>query len=433
MRSPLTEVRRGRGPIKNRDHKSWSPCLILPKATSNNTATSSECLVDLVVENAEAVLQEAPGLQLPQSGLTEPSTAQVLESLDERLAASTNIDVATDVSDGFVFAMHHISTLIGDDMSNAASMLEERWHGEQESDDGAPVNNTTSLIALTPALSTADMSFLSFEVHDLGPSHFNDAQAADFYRMVFAPLRSTKTPAASPHFFFADYVRTRCMASHFLLAVSHSEISTFYGQAPGQSPEALQHFAIASDLFSQNLILANAQHMEMMLSFLYIYHFWLRRPAWNSQKLFTLSTAILIYVKRNDLDKMCAIQDVSALGRQSGSSSSTAAILSRILVYLFDRDGFCAFAGIGGILATHACQHEELWQKIWRVSNTAFAPASAFEGVTLSLYFELTLIHHHINCYSQNLIECPEIASDIRGRLQGLREVRSNPLLMPWS
>ena len=414
----MSEARRGLGPIKSRDSNSWSPCLILPKAPTNDDddITSSDDVFNLVTENAQPSLQEAIYLQSSQSLLTEQSTNQVFPIADD-------INVADDALNGLALTPDCTSSLVDHGISNETSAPQGRLHDEQEIDDGALIIHAPLPINLKSILPVTDMSFLSIEAYDLAPSHFNDNQAADFYRMVFAPLRSTKVPATSAHFFFADYVRTKRMASHFLLAVSHNEISTFYGRVPGQTSEALQHFAIASNLFLQNLMSANGQHIEMMLSFLYIYHFWLRRPAWNSPKFLTLSTAIAIYVKTHRLDLICASQDISVRGQHHNGSISTAAILSRILIYLFDRDGFCAFAGIGGILATYACQHEGMWQKIWQVSNTAFAPASASEAVILTLYFELTIVHQHINCYGQGVAECPVVANDLRRRLRDLREV----------
>ncbi|OGE55477.1 hypothetical protein PENARI_c004G09897 [Penicillium arizonense] len=156
-----------------------------------------------------------------------------------------------------------------------------------------------------------------------------------------------------------------------------------------------------------------------MLSFLYMYMFWMRRNPLNLQKLRELSASVLTYVKSYNLDEMCA---------DSSSLAPDALLLSRILTYLYDRDGFCGFFGCGGSFASYVSENLEKRHRIWQLSRSIFTwsdeqtIALRMPGIQgppksyiLNVYFELIAIHHDINCYSQ----APEVQA-----LEAMRKIK---------
>ncbi|KAJ5831215.1 hypothetical protein EN45_052110 [Penicillium chrysogenum] len=249
---------------------------------------------------------------------------------------------------------------------------------------------------------------------DLGPNYAhslgsNDSQAVSFYRAVFAPLKSTREAALSAHFLFLDLAKQNTMALHFLLAVAHNELAIHLGPSNNPPQESWKHFQYGSEIFLAALNpLARStcpDHVGTMLSFLYMYMFWMRIPPLNAQSLCQLSVSVLTYVKSHRLYELCA---------GSETSSADTVLLSRILTYLYDRDGFCSFFGCGGAFASYGSEHHEKRHRIWQLSKSIFTysdrhtiasamPSTQWPSTShiLNVYFELISIHHDINCYSQ--------------------------------
>ncbi|KAJ5252656.1 hypothetical protein N7489_003066 [Penicillium chrysogenum] len=249
---------------------------------------------------------------------------------------------------------------------------------------------------------------------DLGPNYAhslgsNDSQAVSFYRAVFAPLKSTREAALSAHFLFLDLAMQNTMALHFLLAVSHNELAIHLSPSNNPPQESWKHFQYGSEIFlaALNPLTRSTRpdHVGTMLSFLYMYMFWMRIPPLNAQSLCQLSVSVLTYVKSHRLYELCA---------GSETSSADTVLLSRILTYLYDRDGFCSFFGCGGAFASYGSEHHEKRHRIWQLSKSIFTSsdrhttASAMPSTQwpltshiLNVYFELISIHHDINCYSQ--------------------------------
>jgi hypothetical protein len=257
----------------------------------------------------------------------------------------------------------------------------------------------------------------------------SDSQAILFHRTVFAPLKSTRKAASSAHCLFLGLALQNAMTLHFLLAVSHNELAIhlgFYKQPPQESWNHLQH---GSRFFIQAFNpLAQLDHVGTMLSFLYMYMFWMRHNPFNLQKLRELSASVLTYVKNYNLDELCA---------GSGSLAPDAVLISRILTYLYDRDGFCGFFGCGGSFASYVSENLEKRHRIWQLSRSIFtwsdeqtialrmhgihAPPKSY---ILSVYFELIAIHHDINCYSQATeVQALEAMRKIKRSLAGIQEV----------
>ncbi|KAJ6051131.1 uncharacterized protein N7446_005762 [Penicillium canescens] len=278
----------------------------------------------------------------------------------------------------------------------------------------------------------------------------SDTQAVLFHRTVFAPLKSTRKAASSAHCLFLGLALQNAMTLHFLLAVSHNELAIhlgFYKQPPQESWNHLQH---GSRIFLQALNpLAQLDHVGTMLSFLYMYMFWMRRNPFNLQKLRELSASVLTYVKSYNLDELCA---------GSSSLAPDALLLSRILTYLYDRDGFCGFFGCGGSFASYVSENLEKRHRIWQLSRSIFTwsdeqtIALRMPGIQgppksyiLKVYFELIAIHHDINCYSQapevqaleakrkikrSLAQIQEQHKFLRYLITSCRRERSSPPLM---
>lgn len=263
----------------------------------------------------------------------------------------------------------------------------------------------------------------------------SDLQAVAFHRGVLAPLKSTRASAESAHSIFLDRAIGNDMALHFLLAVSHSELAIYRGECIRAPQESWHHFHHGSQLLSNHRNqLSKPDHVATLLSFLYMYMFWMRRGPFDQSMLRELSRSVLLHVKTYKLDN---------LGNADGSGTAAAVpdkvLISRILTYLYDRDGFCYFFGCGGAFANYVSDHHDKGSQIWRLSQTGYpwspsipAPAPGTnQGARLEnkritdVYFQLIAIHHDINRYSQDC-EIYGLETKIRTHLERLGKVISS-------
>jgi hypothetical protein len=235
-----------------------------------------------------------------------------------------------------------------------------------------------------------------------------DLPAVTFYRGVFAPLKSTRASTISAHTVFFDRALNNPMAMHFLLALSHSELAIHQGQGVQMPPISWRHFHLGSQLLLRaaqpvSVSYHQADHVAMMLSFLYMYMFWMRRDPFSQPIIRDLSRSVLSYVQTHGLDDPLI------------GTGADSVLLCRILTYLYDRDGFCCFFGCGGVFASYVNESPDKRRRIWRLSQRGFPWSSdqlaggsdectvrAQDATTVTeLYFQLISIHHEVNRYSQ--------------------------------
>ncbi|KAL4788142.1 hypothetical protein BJX76DRAFT_353443 [Aspergillus varians] len=259
----------------------------------------------------------------------------------------------------------------------------------------------------------------------------DDKQAVLFHCKVFAPLKSTRNWSCSAHTLFFKKVHNRDMAFRFLLAVSHNERAIHYGQGTQPPQKSREHFERGSQLFFRTRnTFAFPDHVSMMLSFLYMYMFWMRQDHLEPRKLEALSRAVLSHTRTYGLDRLCASDDVLSFDEDAGNGVITVSeqvLLARIIVYLYDRDGFCCFFGCGGYFADHMNRISQERQRIWLRSRTPFflplsnvgctngAESEIDDAATLDVYFELIVLHQEVNFYSHT---SATHAMDMRPKLQ---------------
>ncbi|KAM0504727.1 hypothetical protein ACHAP8_002113 [Fusarium lateritium] len=237
----------------------------------------------------------------------------------------------------------------------------------------------------------------------------DDVQAMTFHSTVLAPMKSTRKAALSSHSIFLNFAVQNPMALHFLLAFSHSELAIHHGFSDKPPLESHLHFQHGSQLLNQVLVdLTPTDHIAMMLSFLYLYMFWMRRDPFDISKLRELSSSILAYVTTFSLDEMCATST------NSGGTSEPVT-LSRILTYIYDRDVFCGFFGCGEKFAGYVTEKHDTRQRIWQLSRMPilseeqtgawFRPEQLPETSQrkiVDVYFSLITVQYEINQYSQS-------------------------------
>ncbi|KAI9166392.1 transporter [Paramyrothecium foliicola] len=239
----------------------------------------------------------------------------------------------------------------------------------------------------------------------------DDSQALDFHRTIFAPLKSTRIVALSAHTLFLDLAAHNRATLHFLLAFSYSELAIHQGFSHCPPVESHRHFQQGSWLFSQ--VLGSSNHVAAMISFLYLYMFWMRRDPLDIVKLRDLGTFILVYVRSFGLDDLCAGS------APEGSTTSDPVLISRILTYIYDRDVFCGFFGSGGVFASFVSENHEKRRRIWQLSRSPFSTLDDH-----NVYFTLITIQHEINCYSQS---SEEHISGAEGEIQRkLHQIRKD-------
>lgn len=431
----LATRRRGCGPIKERD--SWTPQAITPKPGSckagkqqdSDNGIFSDSLSDL----HETVLYDKDHKRQAASLLSD----QLSKSTSSLNPLATRLEKETLLLEA------------DDDVVAPNVCVDESSHANLDSDlpltrHQQPDNQQRSILTI-PLLSdpllqskflTAATSMLPNGVSSVMMSG-SDYQAVEFHRVIFAPLKSTRSAAVSAHSIFLDRAFSNTMALHFLLAVSHSELAIHRGQGVATPPESWLHFSRGSQLlFDTGNMVSQSDHVGVLLSFLYMYMFWMRRDPFNNPMLRELSRSILLHVQTYALDDLCANADLS---ETETSSLTDKVLLSRILTYLYDRDGFCYFFGCGGAFAGYVNEHREKRASIWRLSQAGFAAsiedkstAALTAQLTISqnakvtdVYFQLIALHHDINRYSQDM-EAPNMERErnIRHELGRMETVR---------
>ncbi|ESU13859.1 hypothetical protein FGSG_07585 [Fusarium graminearum PH-1] len=153
----------------------------------------------------------------------------------------------------------------------------------------------------------------------------DDVQAMTFHSTVLAPMKSTRKAALSSHSIFLNFAVQSPMALHFLLAFSHSELAIHHGFSDRPPLESHLHFRHGSQLLNQALVdLTPTDHIAMMLSFLYLCMFWMRRDPFDVSKLRELSSSILAYVTTFSLDEiLITVQyEINQYSQGSDSESS---------------------------------------------------------------------------------------------------------------
>ncbi|KAL4937136.1 hypothetical protein BDV06DRAFT_232784 [Aspergillus oleicola] len=429
-RPSLKERRRGFGPIKSRDSGIWSPSSIKPRDVTDGATFSP----------SEDSLTPLTQRSLPSPGLESLSQTQ------EGLLVKDSICIGDILPSDETFEVPPNDDTQWICSAETPSLLTARMPGNREEHLNDMLNaNAFALLRaplMDPIFTATDLSFAHLSGPALGS---DDQQAVHFHCKVFAPLRSTRDWSCSAHTLFLKKAYNRDMAFHFLLAVSHSELAIHYGQGPQPPQESRDHYERGSQLLSQaQNPFANMDHVSMMLSFLYMYMFWMRRDHLNPAKLRDLSKAVLAHVQTYRLDTLCASDDVLSFSESSGViTASEQVVLARIMTYLYDRDGFCSFFGCGGLFASYMDGIPQKRQKIWLRSRAAFfiplgdagftpehesnagtGHGSEFEdATTLDVYFELIILHHEINTYSQaSSVEAMAMRPRLQRRLEAIRK-----------
>ncbi|KAI3575670.1 hypothetical protein IWW34DRAFT_822766 [Fusarium oxysporum f. sp. albedinis] len=390
---PLAERRRGLGPIKQREK--WTPQTIVPKTD------------DAVSEGSQSVTPPA---------LTPAEELQLAEGLP----ADMSFDVLPVGNEAASASPTNFPDIPPEDMINPITIPQY------------PHDSSQLILYPTPSFDLLSLfpSFSFTNPTEPAPSiGSDDVQAMTFHSTVLAPMKSTRKAALSAHSIFLNFAVQNPMALHFLLAFSHSELAIHHGFSHRPPLESYLHFQNGSQLLSQALVtLSPTNHIAMMLSFLYLYMFWMRRDPLEVERLRELSISILAYVTMFSLDEVCANS-----GGNTGTSEPVT--LSRILTYIYDRDVFCGFFGCGAAFAGYVSQKHETRQRIWLLSRMPILPdqtetwfrseslPETSQRRILDVYFSLITIQYEINVYSQS----SELAIlgkglEIRNKLDKIRE-----------
>ncbi|KAL6234852.1 hypothetical protein BDW75DRAFT_230853 [Aspergillus navahoensis] len=417
-RPSLASRRRGFGPIKTRDTGLWSPSSIMPREDDRASIGQTDDALTPVM----------------QTSLPSPSVEDMLRS-GYIITGSSGHSMATDENSLFLPPCNNtwqwVSPAVGSSLAETLLSGARTPANDRGSVDDPLNADSFELLraSMMGALLTAtDLSF----AYSTGANRAlgsDDMQAVMFHCKVLAPLRSTRNWSCSAHTIFLNKAYNRDMALHFLLAVAHSELAIHYGQGPQAPQESREHFARGSQLLLQaHNPFASPDHVNMMLSFLYMYMFWMRRGHLDPSKLRDLSRAVLVYVRTCGLDTLCASDEfLSSEGASDGVINvSEQVLLARIITYLYDRDGFCCFFGCGGQFADYMNSIPQKRQRIWLRSRAAFflplsevgyheAGTEMEDAATLDVYFELLILHHENNSYSKASATQP---TAVKSRLQ---------------
>jgi hypothetical protein len=252
----------------------------------------------------------------------------------------------------------------------------------------------------------------------------DDTEALSYFRTTFSQLKSTINHVWSAHAVFLYQASRKQTALHFLLAVSHNELAIHSSASPDGSilsHEVRKHYERGSNLLLQSITSqASSDHVGDLISFLYMYMFWMRRDTVYPQSLKQISRGVLTYVTTHDAVSICGrIAYKSLSSNLSGNASeenvqTDSALFARILIYLYDRDVYCAFYGCGGHFADYLDANPEQRRNLFAISRTSLLrywgkdyPRDEFiqdieQARAYEMYFDLIIMCQQINIFSQH-------------------------------
>ncbi|KAJ4244043.1 hypothetical protein NW762_014656 [Fusarium torreyae] len=412
---PLASRRRGHGPIKQRS--SWIPQPISPKVDDDEPDMRS----DILTNDGPLSIQESAAVPVL------PTVSHDGLSTPEAVASDEPIGVLQEEDGASASSITNFPELLSEDIIDSLMLP------DFEQDDSL---DTAAQLVLYPTPSFNLLSIIpSFSFTyptDPAPSiGSDDVQAMTFHSTILAPMKSTRRAALSSHSVFLNFAVQNPMALHFLLAFSHSELAIHQGYSHRPPLESYLHFQHGSQLLNQALVaLTPTNHIAMMLSFLYLYMFWMRRDPFDVSRLRELSSSILAYVTTFSLDELCA-------NATADTGASEPVTLSRTLTYIYDRDVFCGFFGCGQAFADYVSEKHDTRQRIWQLSRmpilSSVDPAETWFGSEqlpgtsqrriLDVYFSLITVQYEINRYSQSSeMEALGMDLEIKRKLERIRE-----------
>jgi hypothetical protein len=183
-----------------------------------------------------------------------------------------------------------------------------------------------------------------------------------------------------------------------------------------------------------------------------MYMFWMRRDTVYPERLKQISKGVLTYVTTHDVVSICGrVAHKSLSSNLSGNTSEAeaqtdSALLARILIYLYDRDVYCAFYGCGGHFADYLDTNPEQRRNLFAISRTSLLlywgkdyPRAEFiqdieQARTYEMYFDLITICQQINVFSQSFssAESGEMGQILRRRLDSHEIVSIDPFASDW-
>lgn len=461
----LSVRRKGTGLIRDRDKTNWKPPKILPvprqnegglqsiRETSEDSATSNWAANSPLssMNDQKALIRNEPKSGIPlsldisatdslipdQTSMLElsenPMTYLALANMEFQRPVSAN-ELA--INSGLVpetwMDMDGKDISVQEALSSASSMPGILTEIDMErlvesSDDQGEVLSSEIISRSTPLIPDL-LSRLFVRTNAANPLNSyipisDDSQALFYFRDTFARLKSMRDPQWSVHEVFLHYASQRQMAMHFLLAVSHHELVMNQGLNSRLPDEARGHYETGSQLLYQSMTgRRSTDHMGVLMSFLYMYVFWIRRDVLQSKRLRPLSRSVYNYVKALDVDALVTSKGSSptlfspypSLELEVEDQVPNEIILSRLLVYLYDRDVYCSFYGSGGYFANYIDTDEERRQAIWVASRGSLqrywgklypiteALQDFDDEMIQGMHFDLIIMQQLINDYSRH-------------------------------
>lgn len=404
----LAERRRDFGPIKDRS-KEWTPPSILPKLDECLKGSSIAIEKGTQARNLNAIELLGMGSKsIVDNNRASPPIEPATQCPATAGENSNTLEEAYDDNDGTLTSFSTQGCFLPMESYDLGSFFPQNPISFQQ------VEFYPSLSSITPASQPSMTPTLSL----------NDNEALSYFRTTFSHLKSTRNQAWSAHAVFLYQSTQKQTALHFLLAVSHNEFAIHSGvssDGPNLPHEVREHYERGSNLLLQSMTgQASSDHVGDLISFLYMYMFWMRRDTVYPQRLKQISKGVLTYVTTHDVVSICGrVTYKSFSSNLSGNVSeenaqTDSALLARILIYIYDRDVYCAFYGCGGHFADYLDTDPEQRRNLFAISRTSLLrywgkdyPRDEFiqdieQARTHEMYFDLITICQQINIFSQN-------------------------------
>ncbi|KFY26352.1 hypothetical protein V493_04139 [Pseudogymnoascus sp. VKM F-4281 (FW-2241)] len=233
---------------------------------------------------------------------------------------------------------------------------------------------TSPLKNLSPGLSTQNIA--------LSPSFtqtITELQALQYYRTHFPTLAVTKNVLWSTHMVILRHGSQNPMVMHLLLAASLMNLgaSQYYDANICSAAQKHSKAGVHMLIDSMNST-AEPDHIDILAACFFLYKYMVEQKIINLHAMTELSRAVCDYIKRHDLDKLCA----KSLASSISSIEVTACLrrdkqecLARLLVWIFYEDVAAGVRGSGGFLASHLLAEPEQTREIYQHSTTILESA----------------------------------------------------------
>ncbi|OBT70780.1 hypothetical protein VF21_10265 [Pseudogymnoascus sp. 05NY08] len=251
-----------------------------------------------------------------------------------------------------------------------------------------------------------------------------ETQALHYYKTHFPTIMVTKNLRWSTHMVMLRHGSQTPMVMHLLIAASLMNLGASQHYDADICSAAREHSRAGVYLLIEAMnSSAEPDYLNVLTAFFFLYKYMAEQKNTNPDAMIQFSQAVCEYVKKYNLDALCAKSVLSCVS----STEVTARVclprdkqecLARLIVWIFYEDVAAGVRGLGGLLASHLCAEPEQTNEIYQCSTTNLESAwgpdypeseivdDIENGPILKLLCEVMMLYTEVNevCRSSILV-----------------------------